>query len=97
MSDDDLYDAHLARSFVPVATQSMSDHPSASPTSTVMWSSSGGSPINKFTTEGCFTCAYPNEAADSLGQRHNQVTIDNYFKHLIMYEEDGCFAKHLWF
>ena len=89
MSDDDPYDAHLARSFVPVATRSMteqeavqqpvqrqSDHPSASPTSTVMWPSSEGIPINEFTTEGCFACAfptlYPTGAADFVGQ---QVTI----------------------
>ena len=101
MSEDDPYDAYLARSFVPVATRSMSeqeavqqsvqqrqsDHPSADPT-TVMWPSSGGSPINEFTTEGYFTCAFPTlfptGAADFLGQRHNQVTIGNYFKHLMM-------------
>ena len=73
MSDDDPYGAHLARSFVPVATRSMteqeavqqsveqrqSDHPSAAPSSTVMWPSSGGIPINKFTAEGYFTCAFP--------------------------------------
>ena len=111
MSEDDPYDAHLARSFVPVATRSMSeqeavqqsvqqrqsDHPSAAPASTVMWPSSGRSPINEFTTEGYFTCAFPTlfptGAADFLGQRHNQVTIGNYFKHLMMYE-DGRFAKH---
>ena len=95
MSEDDPYDAHLARSFVPVATRSMteqeavqqsvqqrqSDHPSADQTSTVMWPSSGGSPINKFTTEGYFTCAFPTlfptGAADFLAQRHNQVTTSN--------------------
>ena len=55
MSDDDPYNAHLARSFVPVATQSMteqeavqqsvqrrqSDYSSAAPTSTAMWPSRG--------------------------------------------------------
>ena len=59
MSEDDPYDAHLARPFVPVATRSMteqeavhqsvqqrqSDHPSADTTSTVMWPSSGGSRV----------------------------------------------------
>ena len=73
ISEDDPYNAHLARSFVPVATRSrseqetvqqsvqqrQSDHPSAAPTSTVMWPSSGRSPINEFTTEGYFTCAFP--------------------------------------
>ena len=67
------------------------------PTSFVMWPSSEGIPINEFTTEGYFTCAFPTfhptVAVDFLGQRHNQVTIGNYFKHLITYE-DGRFAKH---
>ena len=62
-----------------------------------MWPSRGRIPINEFTTEGYFTCTFPTlfpaGAADFLGQRHNQVTIGNYFKHLMMYE-DGHFAKH---
>ena len=46
---------------------------------------------------GYFSCAFPTlfptKAADFLGQRQNQVTIGNYFKHLMMYG-DGWFAKH---
>ena len=40
-----------------------------------------------------FPTLFPTGAADFLGQRCNQVTIGNYFKHLMMYE-DGRFAKH---
>jgi hypothetical protein len=54
-------------------------------------------PINEFTTEGYFSCAFPTlfptGAGDFLGQRQIQVTIGNYFKHLMMYD-DSCFAKH---
>ena len=57
----------------------------------------GGVPINEFTTEGNFSCAFPTlfptGAGDFSGQRQNQVTIGNYFKHLMMYD-DNCFAKH---
>ena len=54
-------------------------------------------PINEFTTEGYFSCAFPTlfptGAGDFLGQRQIQVTIGNYFKHLMMYD-DSRFAKH---
>ena len=107
----DPYDAHLAQSFVPIATQSrteqeavqlsvqqrQSSSPALSPSSTVMWPTIGGMPINEFTTEGYFSCAFPTlfptRAADFSGQRQNSVTIGNYFKHLIMYD-DSRFAKH---
>ena len=107
----DPYDAHLAQSFVPIATQSRTEQeavqlsvqqrqsspPALSPSSTVMWPSIGGMPINEFTTEGYFSCAFPTlfptGAADFSGQRQNSVTIGNYFKHLIMYD-DSRFAKH---
>ena len=62
-----------------------------------MWPSIVGMPINEFTTEGYFTCAFPTHfptgAADFSGRRQNQVTIGNYFKHLMMYE-DSRFANH---
>ena len=57
----------------------------------------GGVPINEFTTEGYFSCVFPTHfstgAGDFSGQRQNQVTIGNYFKHLMMYD-DNRFAKH---
>ena len=107
----DPYDAHLPQSFVPLATRSMteqeaiqqsvqerqSNSPSFTSSATMMWPSIGGTPINEFTTEGYFSCAFPTlfptGAADFSGQRLHQVTIGNYFKHLMMYD-DGRFAKH---
>ena len=57
----------------------------------------GGVPINEFTTEGYFSCAFPTlfptGAGDFSGQRQNQVTIGNYLKHLTMYD-DNRFTKH---
>ena len=57
----------------------------------------GGVPINEFATDGYFSCAFPTlfptGAGDFSGQRQNQVTIGNYFKHLTMYD-DNRFAKH---
>ena len=92
--EDDPYNAHLARSFVPVAgcslteqetiRQSVNQCQSGCATSTpsiLMWPTVGGTPINEFTTEGYFSCAFPalfpTGAADFLGQRQNKVTILN--------------------
>ena len=54
-------------------------------------------PINDFNTDGYFSCAFPTlfptGAGDFLGQRQIQVTIGNYFRHLMMYN-DSRFAKH---
>ena len=53
-----------------------------------------GAPINEFTTEGYFRMAFPTlfptGAADFLGQHCNQVTIGNYFTHLLKYKD----ARH---
>ncbi len=40
-----------------------------------------------------FPTLFPTGDADFLGQRCNQVTIGNYFKHMLKYE-DGRFARH---
>lgn len=106
---NDLSDVNVSRSFVPITIQSgmteqqtirhsvQERQSTASPASTVMWPSIGSTPINEFTTEGYFSCAFPtlfpSGAADFLGQRQNQVTIGNYFKHLMMFA-DRRFAKH---
>ena len=95
----DSYCAHLPQLFVPTAMRSMTEQeavvksmeerqssslPSLS-SATLMWPSIGGMPINEFTTEGYFTCAFPTlfptVVADFSGQgRQNQVTIFN--KHI---------------
>ena len=76
--------------------QSLQDLQSGS-SHTLMWPTIGGAPINEFTTEGYFSMAFPTlfptGAADFLGQRCNQVTIGNYFTHLLKFE-DGRFARH---
>ena len=110
-TSEDLYDAHLPQSFVPTTAPSMteqeavchsvqerqSNRSATAPPANVMWPSIGGTPINEFTTEGYFSCAFPTlfptGAADFSGQRQNQVTIGNYFKHLMMYD-DCRFSKH---
>ena len=110
-TSEDPYSAHLPQSFVPIATRSLTEQeavhqsvqerqlsPSTSSSpATMMWPSIGGVPINEFTTEGYFSCAFPTlfptGAGDFSGQRQNQVTIGNYFKHLMMYD-DNRFAKH---
>ena len=103
---EDLYGAHLSTSFIPNPTQqrteqetvqqSLEDLQSGSP-HRLMWPTLGEAPINEFTTEGYFSLAFPTlfptGAADFLGQRCNQVTIGNYFTHLLKYD-DGRFAKH---
>ena len=69
---------------------------SLSPTAQ-MWPSIGGMPLNEFTTEGYFTCAFPTHfptrAGDFLGQRRVQLTIGNYFKQMMQYD-DGRFSQH---
>ena len=102
----EVQDDHISHSFVPIAVPSMTEqevvqqavaqHQSASHTP-LMWPSIGGMPLNEFTTEGYFSCAFPTlfptGAADFLGQHQVPVTVGNYFKHLMEYD-DGRFAKH---
>ena len=63
---------------------------------TVLWPPSGATPINEFSTEDYMSCAFPilflTGAADFVAPRPFQVTIGNYFKHLLMYK-DGQFTK----
>ena len=58
---------------------------------------SSGTPINGFNTEGYISCAFPTlfptGAPDFVAPRPNAVTVSNYFKHLLMYD-DGWFARH---
>ena len=100
-------EANLTQSFVPSAAhlateqetvcQSIQDRQTGATTSTLMWPTIGGRPINEFEIEGymsmAFPALFPTGAADFLGRRCSQVTIGNYFKHLLMYE-DGRFATH---
>ena len=106
--DSTAEDNHLAQSFVPIAAPSMTEQETVqqsveerqsrfSSSTPLMWPSIGGVPLNEFTTEGYFTCAFPTlfptGAADFLGHRQVPVTIGNYFKHLMQYD-DGRFSRH---
>jgi len=101
-----IYTAHLSSSFVPNAAHQsteqetvhqVQDRQTGSNSATLMWPTIGGAPINEFNTEGYFSMAFPTlfptGAADFLGQRCNQVTIGNNFKHLMIYD-DWRFTKH---
>ena len=104
-AEDDSCEEDLPQSFVPVAAPSMTEQETVqqsvqqrqSSHSTLMWPTIGGMPLNEFTTEGYFTCAFPTlfptGAGDFLSQRQVPVTIGNYFKHLMQYD-DGRFARH---
>ena len=105
--DEDPYNTHLSGSFVPSTAQRMTEqetirqsvqdrqHPVAPPA--VSWPPRSSTPINEFTTEGYISCAFPTlfptGAADFLAPRPLAVSIGNYFKHLMMYQ-DGRFARH---
>ncbi len=80
--------------------QSVQDQHSVRPSiapPTLSWPPSGSTPINEFNTEGYISCAFPTlfptGAADFIAPRLCAVTVGNYFKHLMMYE-DGQFARH---
>ena len=82
-----------------VIRQSVEQHQSHQPTQSspvLMWPQSADTPINEFHTEGYITCAFPTlfptGKADFTAPRERQVTIGNYFKHLMLYKDER-FAK----
>ena len=56
---------------------------------------SGAKPIKEFSTEGYMSCTFPILFLTGafVAPRPFQVTIGNYFRHLLMYK-DGRFTKH---
>ena len=99
--------SHDAESFVPIAAQklteleavkkSVADGQKSSPRNIVPWLPRADAPINEFVTEGYISCAFPTlfptGAGDFLAPRERVVTVGNYFKHLMRYD-DGRFARH---
>ena len=99
--------SHDAESFVPIAAQklteleavkkSVADGQKSSPRNIVPWPPRDDAPINEFVTEGYISCAFPTlfptGAGDFLAPRERVVTVGNYFKHLMRYD-DGRFARH---
>ena len=106
---EDPYNAHLSRTFIPNTVQRLTEqetvrqsiqdrqHDRSSSSTTVPWPPTGTNPINEFTTEGyisgAFPTLFPTGAADFIAPRSRTVTIGNYYKHLMMYEDDR-FARH---
>lgn len=98
---------HEAESFVPMAAQKFTEHDTVkisiqerqkkSPSNTVPWPPRADSPVNEFVTEGYMSCAFPTlfptGAGDFLAPRERTVTVGNYFKHLMRFDE-GRFARH---
>ena len=58
-----------------------------------MWPNREHNPINEFSMEGYFSRAFPTGAAEFLAPQIHKITIGNYFKHLVMYD-DRRFAMH---
>ena len=104
--EEDPYQSELSRSFVPSAPRRSTEveaiqrivhrDVSSQPPQAVPWPATGA-PVSEFTTEGYMTCAFPTlfptGSADFLAPRVNAVAVDQYFKHLMMYE-DKQFATH---
>ena len=100
-------DAHDAESFVPIAAQklteievvkkSIQERQKSADQTTVPWLHRADTPVNEFNTEGYMSCAFPTlfptGAGDFLAPRERVVTVGNYFKHLVRYD-DGRFARH---
>ena len=102
--DHDPDPQHLTTTFIPGNYQSMTEEENihrslegSSSNLSVPWPTRDQIPINEFNTEGYFSCAFPTlfptGTADFLAPRLNKVTIGNYLKHLLMYD-DGRFANH---
>ena len=96
--------SHDAESFVPITAQklteleavkkSVADGQKSSPQNIVPWPPRADAPINEFVTEGCaFPTLFPTGTGDFLAPRERVVTVGNYFKHLMRYD-DGRFARN---
>ena len=75
-----------------VQERQLSPSTSSSP-ATMMWPLLEEYPSMSSPPRATSPTLFPTGAGDFSGQRQNQVTIGNYFKHLIMYD-DNRFAKH---
>ena len=98
------YDSHLDRSVVPIVAtrrteeenirQSLQERQSQGPSTTppvVQWPPVGGTPIN--TELHVLYLPHPLPNWSFVAPRQHTITVGNYFKHLMMYE-DGRFARH---
>ena len=100
-------DAHNAELFVPIAAQKLTEieaikecileRQKSVDQMTVPWLHRAYTPVNEFNTEGNMSCAFPRlfptGTGDFLAPREHVVTVDNYFKHLVRFD-DSRFARH---
>ena len=98
---EDPHNSQWSQSFIPFVHQMRTEEESIRhalhSNSILPWPATEQNPINEFHSEGYFSCAFPilfpTGKAEFLAPRLNSVTIGNYFKHLMLYN-DGRFAKH---
>lgn len=89
---EDPHNSHLSQSFVPSVHHTMTKEESIShalhSNSMFPWPVTQQNPVNEFNSEGYFSCAFPTlfptRKAEFLAPRLNNVTIGNYFKHLML-------------
>ena len=105
VQQDDPYESLMSSTFVPAAATDFTEQQAirqsimnqSSNQQYVNWPVTEANPINEFNTEGYMACAFPTlfpeGIADFLAPRQRVVTIANYCKHLMMYQ-DQRFAKH---
>ena len=61
----------------------------------VPWPPRANTPVNEFNSEACaFPTLFPTGTGYFLAPREHVVTVDNYLKHLMRYD-DGRFERHL--
>jgi len=97
---EDPHNSPMSHSFVPLVHSTMTEEENISQAlnsnATFSWRATQQNPFNEFHSEGYFSCAFPvlfpTGKAKFLAPWLNAVTIGNYFKHLVLYD-DGRFAK----
>ena len=91
------YQTATEQEVIRQSVEQRQSHQSTHSPPVVMWPQSGDTPINEFYTDGYITCAFPTllptGTADFTALCEHQVTIGNYFKHLMLYKDER-FAKH---
>ena len=86
----------LTTSFVPIGDQKGTEQETIrkSVENKHPWPSTReAQPLNEFTTEGYMSTLFPSGQADFVSPRQRNVTIGNYFTHLLKYG-NGQFARH---
>ena len=82
---------------IEAVKKSIQERQKSADQTTVPWPHQADTPVNEFNVEGYMLCAFPTlfptGAGDFLAPREHVVTVGNYFKHLVRYN-DGRFVRH---